>query len=91
MPRAQSSASRLVRNVFAVVGHPVLRMTAFQVPEGVLTMAAMLPRYSAVIDHCTATVLKYVCLRNLGEGVAAQIARYLICNKRVDSGGPGGI
>src|SRR5690606_8674791 len=39
--RAQSSASRLVRKVFAVVGHPVLRMTAFQVPEGVFTRLAM--------------------------------------------------
>ena len=40
MPRDQSSASRLVRNVFALVGHPVLRMTAFHVPEGVLIMVA---------------------------------------------------
>lgn len=36
--RDQSSASRFKRNVFTVVGKPVLRMTAFQVPEGVLTM-----------------------------------------------------
>lgn len=40
MPRDQSSASRLVRNVFAVVGRPVLRMTAFHVPESVLIMVA---------------------------------------------------
>ena len=40
MPLDQSSASRLVRNVFALVGHPVLRMTAFHVPEGVLIMVA---------------------------------------------------
>src|SRR5690606_14659177 len=39
--RAQSSASRLVRNVLDAVGQPVLRMTAFQVPEGVLTRVAM--------------------------------------------------
>lgn len=39
--RAQSSASRLLRNVVAVVGQPFLRMTAFYVPEGVLTMVAM--------------------------------------------------
>lgn len=41
MLRAQSSASRLVRKVLAVVGQPSLRMTAFHVPEGVLTMVAM--------------------------------------------------
>lgn len=34
-------ASRLVRNVLAVAGHPVLRMRAFQVPEEVLTIVAM--------------------------------------------------
>src|SRR5579859_873634 len=38
--RDQSSASRLVRNVFADVGHPCFRMTAFQVPEGVFTRVA---------------------------------------------------
>ena len=39
--RDQSSASRFRRNVFTVVGKPVLRMTAFQVPDGVLTMVGM--------------------------------------------------
>src|SRR5690606_28069816 len=38
---AQSSASRLVRKVLDAVGQPVFRMTAFQVPEGVLTIVAM--------------------------------------------------
>jgi hypothetical protein len=80
VPRAQSSASRLVRNVFEVVGHPVLRMTAFQVLEGVLTMAAMLPRYSAVTEHCTATVLKGAFLRNLLDELAVDILRYITSN-----------
>ncbi|MNE88998.1 hypothetical protein D3C80_1863650 [compost metagenome] len=39
--RDQSSASRLVRKVLALVGHPVLRITAFQVPAGVLTIVAI--------------------------------------------------
>jgi hypothetical protein len=41
--RAQSSASRLVRNVLTVVGQPRLRMTAYQVFEGVLVIAATSP------------------------------------------------
>ena len=36
-----TSASRLVRKVLALVGHPVLRMTAFQVPAGGLTIVAI--------------------------------------------------
>lgn len=39
--RAQSSASRFVRNVLAAVGQPTRRMVAFQVPEGVFVSAAM--------------------------------------------------
>lgn len=39
--RAQSSASRFVRNVLATVGQPTRRMVAFQVPEGVFVSAAM--------------------------------------------------
>lgn len=39
--RAQSSASCLVRRVLALVGQPVLRTTAFQVPAGVLTIVAI--------------------------------------------------
>src|SRR5210317_1354141 len=38
--RAQSCASRLVRNVLIAVGHPRLRITAFQVDEGVLVIVA---------------------------------------------------
>src|SRR5690606_21644074 len=45
--RAQSSASRLVRNVLAVAGQPVLLMRAFQVPEEVLTIVAMSTPYEA--------------------------------------------
>jgi hypothetical protein len=40
MLRAQSAASRLVRKVLMVTGQPRLRMTAFQVFEGVLVMVA---------------------------------------------------
>lgn len=39
--RAQSSASRLVRKVLALVDQPVLRTTAFQVLAGVLTIVAI--------------------------------------------------
>ena len=39
--RAQSSATRFRRKVLPVVGRPVLRMTAFQVPEGFLTIVGM--------------------------------------------------
>jgi hypothetical protein len=39
--RAQSSASRFVRNVLAMVGQPTRRMVAFQVPEGFFVSAAM--------------------------------------------------
>lgn len=41
--RAQSVASRLVRKVLALVGHPCLRIMAFQEPESVLTNVAMQP------------------------------------------------
>src|SRR5690606_14219523 len=44
--RAQSSASRLVRKVLVAVGNPVLRTTAFQVPEGVFTRVAMVRSYA---------------------------------------------
>ena len=37
----QSSASRLVQKVLALVGQPVLRTTAFQVPAGVLTIVVI--------------------------------------------------
>jgi len=50
--RAQSSASRLVRNVLMVVGQPRLRMIAFQVFEGVLVMAATSPSVQ-VYRKCT--------------------------------------
>lgn len=47
--RAQSSASRFVRNVFAEVGHPCFRITVFQVPEGVFTRVAIgRPRFGGV-------------------------------------------
>ena len=38
--RAQSSASRFLRNVFEVMGHPILRITAFHFPRSVLTRVA---------------------------------------------------
>jgi hypothetical protein len=54
--RAQSSASFFRRNVLIVVGHPVLRITAFHVPEGVLTMVAIVLRCSDFDAHCTEIV-----------------------------------
>lgn len=52
--RAQSSASRLVRKVLTVVGQPRLRMTAFQVFEGVLVIVAMRCVRYEVYRKCTA-------------------------------------
>lgn len=40
--RAQSSGSRFVRKVLVLVGQPVLRTRAFQVPAAVLTRVAMI-------------------------------------------------
>ena len=54
--RAQSSASFFKRNVLMDVGHPVFRITAFQVPEGVLTMVAMFLQCSDFDSHCTEIV-----------------------------------
>ncbi|MNR40566.1 hypothetical protein D3C85_1588650 [compost metagenome] len=53
--RAQSSASRFVRKVFVLVGQPVLRTRAFQVPAAVLTRVAMifLLQRHADVRHCT--------------------------------------
>lgn len=41
--RAQSAASRLVRKVLITVGQPCLRITAFQVADGVLRIVAIAP------------------------------------------------
>jgi hypothetical protein len=41
-----------------VVGKPVLRITAFQVPESVLTMVGMSVLYLSDAEHCTDTVPK---------------------------------
>jgi radical SAM ThiC family protein len=46
---------RLVRNVFAVVGQPALRMTAFHVAEGILDDSQ---DTSPVQCFCTGTVLQ---------------------------------
>jgi hypothetical protein len=43
-------------------------------------MAAMLPRYSVVTEHCTETVLKCLILRNRREGATARNARYSTYN-----------
>src|SRR6218665_1439869 len=53
--RAQSSASRLVRKVLVLVGQPVLRTRAFQVPASVLTIVAIFPCSQSVplYRHCT--------------------------------------
>ena len=40
-PPRQSSASRLVRKVLTVVGHPVSRMRVFQVADGVFVIVAI--------------------------------------------------
>jgi hypothetical protein len=40
MFRAQSEASRFVRNVLLETGHPVLRITAFHFPAGVFVSVA---------------------------------------------------
>jgi hypothetical protein len=40
------------------VGNPALRMTAFQVPEGVLTMVAIGSRWVCACGHCTESVPK---------------------------------
>src|ERR1700761_872409 len=39
--RAQSPASRWVRNVLTVIGQPALRMIAFHLPDGVFTRVAI--------------------------------------------------
>src|ERR1700685_4183977 len=39
--RAQSPASRCVRNVLTVIGQPALRMIAFHLPDGVFTRVAI--------------------------------------------------
>src|SRR5699024_284734 len=52
--RAQSSASRLVRQVLDWVGHPVRRITAFQRPAGVLVRVAT--AYASALEaylYCT--------------------------------------
>ena len=51
--RAQSTASRLVRKVLILVGHPRLRMIAFHVFEGVLVMLATVPSVPGVYRECT--------------------------------------
>jgi hypothetical protein len=56
MARAQSSASRLRRKVLMVSGKPVFRMTAFHVPQSVLTMVSIGAFQSAAPQHCTGTV-----------------------------------
>jgi hypothetical protein len=58
--RAQSSASRFVRNVFEAVGHPVLRITAFHFPRSVFTRVATrnsgAVRNPALYLKCTSNV-----------------------------------
>src|SRR5450830_62075 len=54
--RDQSSASFFSRNVLTVVGHPAFRMTAFQVPEGVLTTVAMYAPVLSNFAYCTEIV-----------------------------------
>ena len=62
--RAQSSASLLVRKVLAVAGQPVLRISAFRVPEGVLTIVAIQAPDDA---QRFITVPKLYLTRNLGK------------------------
>ena len=50
--RAQSPASRWVRNVLTVIGHPALRMIAFHFPDGVFTRVAI-----EVSRECVCTLL----------------------------------
>lgn len=69
MRRAQSSASRLVRNVLAWLGQPVFRMRAFHVPEGAFTNVANAHPPSAV-DALNCTEIVPVCkfsARELGK------------------------
>ena len=53
MRLAQSAASRRKRNVLITVGHPRLRITAFQVADGVLAIVAMGRSGTRVIRNCT--------------------------------------
>jgi hypothetical protein len=71
--RAQSSASRFKRNVLTVVGKPVLRITAFQVPEGVLTMVGMVMLTPSKLS----TVPKLYRKPSFGTLAIARIARKL--------------
>lgn len=53
--RGFGRASRLVRKILVLVGQPVLRTRAFQVPASVLTMVAIFLTPKAY--RCTGTVL----------------------------------
>lgn len=56
--RPQSSASFFRRKVLITVGQPVLRITVFQVPEGVFTMVGIGPYFSTADENCTGIVPK---------------------------------